>query len=251
MMAITCPPKDRWFSIRFNGGRSVPNVGRRERQIGRVIIDRFVDTWWTDWDGVSVLYKYQVLSLWILDTIFTMAEFPQDFQQWKDSTLLDLNKRFLRGEISSSPYHYGPIEEETHSLVLSLLKLHESQFLTWSSLPYLHECKRRDGREFTTTDNDVSSPLLWPRKLIRRDSFKNWKLKWYLSLRTKKLPRLKLPYQDRWPKKNCYIRNTNSREFMSDEKLLLLLIFKREHTVSVIVLTETLPLSINELGLWS
>lgn len=36
---------------------------------------------------------------------------------------------------------------------------------------------------------------------------------------------------------------------MSDEKLLLLLIFKREHTVSVIVLTETLPLSINELGL--
>jgi hypothetical protein len=54
----------------------------------------------------------------ILDAISTMAELPQDVQHWNNSigftALLELNKKFLRGEISSSPYHYGPIEEETY-----------------------------------------------------------------------------------------------------------------------------------------
>ncbi|KAJ5144271.1 hypothetical protein N7476_004833 [Penicillium atrosanguineum] len=81
-----------------------------------------------------------------------MAELPQDAQQWNQSTgftaLLELNKKFLRGEISSSPYHYGPIEEETRSLVPSLLKLHERRILTWSSQPYLRERKRGDERKF-------------------------------------------------------------------------------------------------------
>jgi hypothetical protein len=81
-----------------------------------------------------------------------MAELPQDVQHWNNSTgftaLLELNKKFLRGEISSSPYHYGPIEEETHSLVPSLLKLHERQIFTWSSQPYLRERKRGDSGKF-------------------------------------------------------------------------------------------------------
>ncbi|KAJ5704384.1 hypothetical protein N7536_000073 [Penicillium majusculum] len=77
-----------------------------------------------------------------------MAELPQDVQKWNNSTgftaLLELNKKFLRGSITSSPYHYGPIEEETLSLVPSLLKLHEWQIFTWSSQPYLRERKRGD-----------------------------------------------------------------------------------------------------------
>ena len=81
-----------------------------------------------------------------------MAELPQVVQRWNHSTnftaLLELNKKFLRGEISSSPYHYGPIEEDTHSLVPSLLELHKRQIFTWSSQPYLRECKRGDGRKF-------------------------------------------------------------------------------------------------------
>lgn len=92
------------------------------------------------------------LSFLILDTISTMAELPQDVRQWNCSTgftaLLELNSKYLRGEIASSPYHYGPIEEETHSLVPSLLKLHERQLFTWSSQPYLRERRRGDGGKF-------------------------------------------------------------------------------------------------------
>ena len=88
----------------------------------------------------------------ILDTISTMAELPQDVQRWNHYTdftaLLELNKEFLQGEISSSPYHDGPIKEETHSLVPSLLKLHERQIFTWCSQPYLRERKRGEGRKF-------------------------------------------------------------------------------------------------------
>lgn len=77
-----------------------------------------------------------------------MPELPQDDQDWSNSTdftdLLELNKKFLRGEISSSPYHYGPIEEETHSLVPSLLKLHERRIFTWGIQPYLRKRKRGD-----------------------------------------------------------------------------------------------------------
>ncbi|KAJ5704397.1 hypothetical protein N7536_000086 [Penicillium majusculum] len=58
-----------------------------------------------------------------------MAELPQDVQQWNNSTgftaLLELNKKFLRGKISSSPYHYGPIEEETHSLSTIFTRMQE------------------------------------------------------------------------------------------------------------------------------
>ncbi|KAJ5198735.1 uncharacterized protein N7498_007852 [Penicillium cinerascens] len=81
-----------------------------------------------------------------------MAEFPQDVQHWNNSTsftaLLKLNKKFLRGEILSSPYHYGPIEEETLSLVPALLKLHDRQIFTWSSQPYLRERNRGDNGKF-------------------------------------------------------------------------------------------------------
>ena len=81
-----------------------------------------------------------------------MAELPQDIQHWNQSTdftaLLDLNKKFLQGKIFSSPYHYGPIEEETHSVVPSLLKLHERQIFTWSSQPYLRERNRGDDGKF-------------------------------------------------------------------------------------------------------
>lgn len=62
--------------------------------------------------------------------------------------LLESNKKFLRGDISSSPYHYGPIEAETRSLVPSLLKLHERQIFTWNSQPYLRKRTRGDGGKF-------------------------------------------------------------------------------------------------------
>lgn len=66
----------------------------------------------------------------------------------KFSGLIKSNKKFLKGEISSSPYHYGPIEAETRSLVPSLLKLHERQIFTWNSQPYLRERTRREGGSF-------------------------------------------------------------------------------------------------------
>lgn len=77
-----------------------------------------------------------------------MAELPQDVQKQNNSTgftaLLELNKKFLQGSITSSPYYYGSIEEETLSLIPSLLKLYKQQIFTWSSQPYLRERKRGD-----------------------------------------------------------------------------------------------------------
>jgi hypothetical protein len=52
------------------------------------------------------------------------------------SDLCVLNRKFLRGEIEETPYHCGPIVEETIPLVESLLRLHDFQMLTHNSQPY-------------------------------------------------------------------------------------------------------------------
>lgn len=68
---------------------------------------------------------------------------------WNTSTsfpaLIELNKKFLQGEISSSPYWCGPIEDETSLLVPALLKLHDRQIFTFSSQPYARERTRGQG----------------------------------------------------------------------------------------------------------
>lgn len=68
---------------------------------------------------------------------------------WDTSTsfpaLLELNKKLLRGEISSSPYWCGPLDDETFFLVPSLLELHDRHIFTFSSQPYVRERTRGDG----------------------------------------------------------------------------------------------------------
>lgn len=53
-------------------------------------------------------------------------------QQWDDvksfGDLIELNKRFISGEIPFTPYHGGPIEEPT--LIPNLLRLHDHGILT-------------------------------------------------------------------------------------------------------------------------
>ncbi|KAL4862013.1 hypothetical protein BDV12DRAFT_179389 [Aspergillus spectabilis] len=58
-----------------------------------------------------------------------MSPATSDERLWLQATtftdLVELNMKFLRNEISSTPYHCGPLEEETRGLIKSLLKLHE------------------------------------------------------------------------------------------------------------------------------
>lgn len=49
--------------------------------------------------------------------------------------LLDLNRKFLRGETKRSCYHRGPIFDETVALVPGLLRLHDYGMLTMESQP--------------------------------------------------------------------------------------------------------------------
>ncbi|KAI6831416.1 hypothetical protein KC340_g11711 [Hortaea werneckii] len=59
--------------------------------------------------------------------------------EWKSAEsfqeLLDLNRKFLRGESKRSCYHRGPIFNETIALVPGLLRLHDYGMLTMESQP--------------------------------------------------------------------------------------------------------------------
>jgi hypothetical protein len=55
----------------------------------------------------------------------------EDFDQ-----LIELNRKFLKGEIDSTPYHVGPIETETELLVQDLLQLHDYRLLTFNGQPF-------------------------------------------------------------------------------------------------------------------
>lgn len=50
--------------------------------------------------------------------------------------LIELNRKYLRGEIESTPYHLGPIKTETVPLVQDLLQLHDRRLLTTNSQPF-------------------------------------------------------------------------------------------------------------------
>lgn len=94
---------------------------------------------------------------------------------WKEAEdfpeLLLLNRKFLLGEIPETPYHCGPIMDETKPLVESLLELHKLQLLTDGSQPYLHEffqrgeewveCQQRPFVDFT-----MSASHNKPEKLL-------------------------------------------------------------------------------------
>src|ERR1700761_7066180 len=51
------------------------------------------------------------------------------------SQVLDLNRRYLQGSLSTSPTYCGPIDEETLPLVSGLLQMHDYGFLTTNSQP--------------------------------------------------------------------------------------------------------------------
>lgn len=94
----------------------------------------------------SGIDNYSLLVL--LATMAELAEFPR----WNNATEfpapVELNKEFLLGQSFSTPYHYGPIEEEAHILVPSLLELHERQIFTWACQPYSRTRMRGDGGKF-------------------------------------------------------------------------------------------------------
>jgi hypothetical protein len=52
------------------------------------------------------------------------------------SDLITLNQKFLSGQIPKTPYHGGPIDEETIPLLPGLLKLHDFGLFTICSQPY-------------------------------------------------------------------------------------------------------------------
>ena len=73
-------------------------------------------------------------------------------QKWETAEtfpdLITLNRRYLQGDIPTTPYHCGPIEEETHQLVSGLLRLHDFGILTYQSQPYERSTGRNDGKYY-------------------------------------------------------------------------------------------------------
>lgn len=67
------------------------------------------------------------------------AEVMQLWETCKDySTALELNREFLRGRHSCTPYH-GPLDPETAELLDGLHRLHDFDFLTIRSQPSQHD----------------------------------------------------------------------------------------------------------------
>lgn len=52
--------------------------------------------------------------------------------------LLGVSEKYLRGEISTAPYHTGPIDQETHALIPALLRLQDLRWLPYYSKPFYH-----------------------------------------------------------------------------------------------------------------
>ncbi|KAF2229456.1 hypothetical protein EV356DRAFT_521087 [Viridothelium virens] len=72
----------------------------------------------------------------------------QKFEELWDSTetysdVINLNMKFLRGDINYTPYHLGPLDPETEPLVPDLLKLHEYGVLTITGQPADYQFLRR------------------------------------------------------------------------------------------------------------
>lgn len=88
------------------------------------------------------------------------------------SDLLVLNQKFLLGEIPETPYHCGPIDDETIPLVESLLRLHDFQLLTDNSQPYEHKRPFRLGDDWAEYEQrpyvsfTMSALPGWDRELL-------------------------------------------------------------------------------------
>lgn len=61
------------------------------------------------------------------------------------SQLCSLNRKFLLGKMAQTPYHFGPIDDETIPLVQPLLELHDFGLLTIGSQPYDHDFCYEEG----------------------------------------------------------------------------------------------------------
>lgn len=80
------------------------------------------------------------------------------------SDLITLNQKFLLGHIPETPFHCGPIDEETIPLVPGLLELHKFGLFTIGSQPYeqvinestkgYDECQQRPYVAFIITGKD-------------------------------------------------------------------------------------------------
>lgn len=57
--------------------------------------------------------------------------------------LLDANVAFLEGKLETTPYHYGPVDEETKPLLEDLIKLHSYGFFSVASQP-----SKKDKEEY-------------------------------------------------------------------------------------------------------
>ncbi len=68
------------------------------------------------------------------------AEIIRLWETCKDySTALQLNRDFLRGRQSCTPYHMGSLDPETTGLLDDLQRLHDFGFLTTGSQPSQHD----------------------------------------------------------------------------------------------------------------
>lgn len=64
-----------------------------------------------------------------------------EWKEWENASadylkVLKLNRRFIRGELCCTPYHFGPLDKETYPLRANLLRFHDFGLLTTNSQPF-------------------------------------------------------------------------------------------------------------------
>ena len=62
-------------------------------------------------------------------------------KEWENASadylkILKLNRRFIRGELYCTPYHFAPLDEETNPLRANLVRFHDFGLLTINSQPF-------------------------------------------------------------------------------------------------------------------
>lgn len=69
-----------------------------------------------------------------------LAQYCKEELPWLSArtfdVLLDLNRKFLKGEIKRTPYHCGPLDEETLPLVPKLLEMADAGLMSHGSQPF-------------------------------------------------------------------------------------------------------------------
>lgn len=69
-----------------------------------------------------------------------MSDIWFSVNEYKD--LVNLNVKFIKGELSQTPYHLGPLDSETLPLVEKLIKMHARGILTLEGQPGICEYKQ-------------------------------------------------------------------------------------------------------------